>query len=63
MNNPLDFDNLLVSVVVPAFNEEINIVNCIKSIKNQSYKGKVEIIIADNGSTDHTRELALKENV
>ncbi|MEI6352364.1 MAG: glycosyltransferase family 2 protein [Candidatus Nomurabacteria bacterium] len=63
MSEEINFDNLLVSVVIPAFNEENNIINCIKSIKNQSYTGKVEIILADNGSTDKTRELAINEGI
>lgn len=63
MLNKIDYDNLLVSVVIPAFNEEDNIVNCIQSIKKQTYKGKIEIILADNGSTDNTSYLALKEGI
>lgn len=53
----------LVSIVIPAYNEEENIVDCIQSIKNQSYKGPKEIIIVDNNSIDNTNALAQNEGV
>ena len=40
------------------FNEEGNIVPCIESLK-----GVDEIIVADGGSTDKTRELAKKQGL
>ncbi len=49
----------LVSVVVTTKNEEKNIENCLKSIKNQTFKN-IEIIVVDNFSEDKTRELAKK---
>ncbi len=49
----------LVSVVVTTKNEEKNIENCLKSIKEQSYPN-IEIIVVDNDSGDRTKELALK---
>lgn len=50
-----------VSVVVAARNEEENIERCIKSILALDYpKDKLEIIIADDGSTDRTSEIVLK---
>lgn len=53
----------LISIVIPAYNEQENIVACIQSIKNQSYKGLKEIIVVDNNSTDDTNFLAKKEGV
>jgi len=48
-----------ISVVIPAWNEEENIANTIKSIKNQNYpKEKMEIIVVNDGSTDKTGEIA-----
>ncbi len=45
----------LVSVVFPTLNRKESLINCIKSIKNNTYK-KVEIIVGDNGSTDGSRK-------
>jgi glycosyltransferase involved in cell wall biosynthesis len=47
----------LVSVIVTTKNEEKNIVNCLLSIKNQTYKN-VELIVVDNFSKDNTVRLA-----
>ena len=43
----------LVSVIVPAYNEEKVIGNCIKSIQSSDYTN-FEIILIDDGSTDRT---------
>ena len=45
-----------ISVVVPIYNTEHLLVNCVNSIINQSYKN-LEIILIDDGSTDHSLEL------
>jgi len=50
-----------VSVVVPAYNEEKNIENTIKSLLNSDYpKNKLEIIVVNDGSTDNTKRIAEK---
>jgi len=44
-----------VSVVIPAYNEEANIAACIDSVLASGYpKGKLEVIVVDDGSTDRT---------
>jgi glycosyltransferase involved in cell wall biosynthesis len=46
------------SVVIPALNEEINIEDCLQSIRRQTIP--TELILIDNGSIDHTPEIAAK---
>lgn len=48
----------MISFIVPAFNEEALIVNCIQSIIREAGNITYEIIVVDNGSTDQTAELA-----
>ena len=43
----------LISVIVPIFNVETYIAECIESIQNQSYQ-ELQIILVDDGSTDHS---------
>lgn len=51
----------LVSVLIPTLNAATVLEDCLKSVNNQNYpKGKIEIIIADGGSTDRTLEIAKK---
>jgi glycosyltransferase involved in cell wall biosynthesis len=48
----------MISVVIPALNEEKYLPDCLKSLRNQDYTGPYEIIIADNGSVDKTVNVA-----
>lgn len=50
-------DTLLVSIVIPAHNEERWIASCIKSFVSQTYKN-TEIIVVDDHSTDDTKKIA-----
>jgi glycosyltransferase involved in cell wall biosynthesis len=51
-----------ISVIIATKNEELNILNCITSIKNQSYKN-YEIIVIDNASEDKTAEIVMKAGI
>jgi len=42
-----------ISVIIPVYNEEKDIIDCLKSLSRQSFKG-FEIILIDDGSTDNT---------
>jgi glycosyltransferase involved in cell wall biosynthesis len=47
-----------ISVIIPCFNREAYISDAIESILSQEYDGIVEIIVADDGSTDRSIEIA-----
>jgi len=49
-----------VSIIIPTYNEEKVIGNCLGSLENQSYQ-QLEIILIDDGSTDNT--LKIVENL
>lgn len=46
----------LISVVIPAYNEQKMIKDCVMSVINQSYHNR-QIIIVNDGSTDRTGEI------
>ena len=52
--------NPSISIITPTYNSAKTLASCLDSIKNQDYKGDIEIIIADGGSTDSTLEIAQK---
>ena len=47
-----------VSVVVPAFNEALNIAATVRSIAGNNHLADVEVIVVDDGSTDGTADVA-----
>jgi len=50
-----------VSIIVPAYNEEETIADCIQSLLNLNYpKNMYEILIVDNNSTDATSKIIQK---
>jgi len=50
-----------VGVVIPAYNEEKNIDDCLRSIINSDYpKSKLEVVVVDDGSTDSTLKILEK---
>jgi glycosyltransferase involved in cell wall biosynthesis len=61
LRGPFDTGAVLVSVVIPVFNEERFIERCLAGALAQDYPaGQMEIIVADGMSTDRTRELIAK---
>ena len=51
----------MISVIVPSFNEEANIAQCLVSLSHQTLaRSDYEVIVVDGGSTDKTCEIARK---
>lgn len=46
----------LVSILIAAWNEEVNILNCVSSLADQETDIPFEIIVINNNSTDKTQE-------
>lgn len=51
--------NDLISVIVPVYNVEIYLKDCLNSLLNQTY-GNFEIILIDDGSTDNSLKICKK---
>src|SRR4051812_8955775 len=51
--------NPLISVLIPAYNEEVVIERCLDSIRKNSYK-KVEVIVNNDASVDRTASIVRK---
>lgn len=50
----------LISIVIPCYNEELFLSDCLESLAHQNFQGGFEIIVVDNNSTDGTAALARK---
>lgn len=51
----------VVSVIIPTFNSERYLEDCLASLETQTH-GAIEIIIADRGSTDLTKQIAARHH-
>ncbi len=47
-----------VSVIIPAYNEAVGIAATVESMAGSAYRGRLEIIVVDDGSTDDTAAIA-----
>jgi cellulose synthase/poly-beta-1,6-N-acetylglucosamine synthase-like glycosyltransferase len=72
LSNPNAGYDGLVSIIIPAFNEEMNLRKCLTAIQVQDFKGEKEVLLINDGSSDKTKEIAseypitiidLKDNV
>jgi peptidoglycan-N-acetylglucosamine deacetylase len=48
----------MISVVIPALNEEKVIRECLESLMHQDFADKYEVVVVDNGSRDNTAKIA-----
>jgi cellulose synthase/poly-beta-1,6-N-acetylglucosamine synthase-like glycosyltransferase len=53
-----NLDSMSVSIIIPAYNEEQHIAGCLEAVGCQDFKGKMDTIVVDDGSTDSTGEIA-----
>lgn len=53
-----------VLMIIPAYNEELNIKNTVSKIikYNSKYQNKIDYVIINDGSTDSTKEICIKNN-
>ena len=59
MNNKYD-----ISVIVPIYNAEKHIKECIDSIANQSFEAeRIQVILVDDGSTDGSYDICKEYSV
>lgn len=49
-----------VSIIIPAYNAQKTIKDCLDSVVNQDWQGKLEVILVDDGSKDDTVPIASK---
>jgi len=56
-------ENILVSIVIPAYNEQVYLNDCLQSVLNQKTDFKYEIIVVDNNSSDNTLNIAKQAGI
>ena len=49
-----------VSIIIPVYNVEPYIADCLQSVISQSYQGEIECLVVDDGSSDHSMAVAEK---
>lgn len=53
-----------ITVIIATYNSNKTIKECLKSVRSQDYpQGKIDILLADGGSSDNTLQIARKFNV
>ena len=53
----MEHDDPLVSILVPLYNHEEFVLDCLEGIKNEGYPS-VELIVMDDGSSDNSLKIA-----
>lgn len=52
-----------MTIVIAAWNEQEAIIPTLERIADLAYRGPIEVVLADNNSTDQTAELAGERDV
>jgi len=60
MNENISGSHPAISIIIPHLNGKHHLDDCLGSLRNQSF-ANLEVILADNGSTDGTQEYVRKE--
>lgn len=42
-----------VTVIIPVYNDAARLASCLQSLASQDYPGEVDVLVVDNGSSDH----------
>lgn len=50
--------NVNVSIIIPVYNVEAYIIECLKSVTNQTYRGSIECLLIDDCGSDHSMQIA-----
>ena len=53
-------EHVCISVIVPYYNAQSHIQKCIDLLLNQDFKNTFEIIMVDDGSTDNSKKIVLR---
>ena len=53
-------EHVCISVIVPFYNAQLHIQKCIDLLLNQDFKNTFEIIMVDDGSTDNSKKIVLR---
>jgi len=54
----MNVSTLAISVIVPAYNEEKYLADCLRCLSEQDFNLPYEIVVVDNNSTDQTAQIA-----
>ena len=48
-----------VSIIIPAYNAEQTMAECLHAVTNLRWSGDLEVIVVNDGSSDRTADIAL----